>query len=188
QRELDIELSRSRLIASMFGRAVHRPRVGRFELHEHLGRGGMGTVYLARDHQLERDVAVKVVDTRHLGATTRARALREARGLARLAHPNVVTVFEVGLHEEFVWFAMEYVAGETVRQWLQRAPRTASEILQVWIAAGRGLAAVHAAGLVHRDIKPSNVLIDDHGRLRLIAFGLVRESRSGRARSPARAS
>lgn len=174
QDNVDAELVRVRLMAAMFGQTVAAPRFGRFELREQIGQGGMGVVYRALDPQLERTVAVKLIDTSGFATSLRERALREARSLARLAHPNVITVFEAGLTDDRVWIAMEYVSGTTMRDYLERTPRPdPSAILHHWIAVGRGLVAVHAAGLVHRDVKPSNVLIGDDGRARLIDFGLV---------------
>lgn len=171
---VDAELVRVRLMAAMFGQTVASPRFGRFELREQIGQGGMGVVYRAFDPQLERTVAIKLIDIRGFAMSLRERALREARSLARLAHPNVITVFEAGLTDDRVWIAMEYVSGTTMRDYLQSTPRPDStSILRHWIAVGHGLVAVHATGLVHRDVKPSNVLIGDDGRARLIDFGLV---------------
>src|SRR5689334_6342630 len=110
----DVALVHSRLMASLFGQQVAPPRYGRFELRERIGQGGMGVVYRAWDPQLERAVAIKLVDTAGLDPSLRERALREARSLAKLAHPNVITVFEAGLDEDRVWIAMEYVAGTTM--------------------------------------------------------------------------
>jgi hypothetical protein len=175
---VDRELIRSRLQAKLFTKSVAGPRFGRFELREHIGHGGMGVVYRAWDPQLERAVAIKIVDTGGLDSIVRERALREARSLAKLSHPNVITVFEAGLTDDRVWIAMELVSGTTMRDWLSRAPRPDQmTILHRWIAVGHGLIAVHEAGLVHRDIKPSNVLIADDERPRLIDFGLVRAPR-----------
>jgi hypothetical protein len=179
---IDSALVRSRLMASLFGKQVDAPRFGRFELHERIGHGGMGVVYRAWDPQLERAVAIKLVDTAGLDPSLRERALREARSLAKLAHPNVITVFESGLSDDRVWIAMEYVPGTTMRDWLAQTPRPDDKtILRQWIAVGRGLIAVHEAGLIHRDVKPSNVLMGDDGRPRLIDFGLVRGPRIGEA-------
>jgi tetratricopeptide (TPR) repeat protein len=178
--ELDGALVRSHVLASLFGKRVEAPRFGRFELRERIGQGGMGVVYRAWDPQLERAVAIKLVDTAGLDPTARERALREARSLAKLAHPNVITVYEAGLSDDHVWIAMEYVPGATLRDWLARTPRPDHQlILRTWIAVGRGLVAVHEAGLVHRDVKPSNVLMGDDGRPRLIDFGLVRGPQIG---------
>lgn len=170
------ELVRGRLAARMFGRRVQPRRFGRFELRAPVGQGGMGTVYAAWDPVLEREVALKVVDTAGMGPTMVERALREARSLAKLSHPNVVSVFEAGQLEARVWIAMELLAGQTLGQWVQREPPPGrDDVLRMWIAVGRGLQAVHEAGLVHRDVKPGNVVVGEDGRPRLIDFGLVRD-------------
>ena len=146
-------------------------QVGRYVIVREIGAGGMGVVYAARDPELERMVAVKVLrgdsDPR-----TEARLRREAQAMAQLAHPNVVAVYDVGAFDERMFIAMEYVAGETLARWIG-APRSRREILDAYCAAGRGLAAAHAAGLVHRDFKPENVLIGDDGRVRVGDFGLA---------------
>lgn len=171
---IDGRIVRQRLMARMFEVELAPPRCGRFELRDRIGAGGMGVVYRAWDPQLERAVAIKVVDTEGVGDALRARALAEARSLARLTHPHVVTVFESGLAGHRVWIAMELVEGTTLQQWLGRDPRPdGAEILRHWSAVGHGLLAAHRLGLVHRDVKPSNVLIGDDGRARLIDFGLV---------------
>ena len=143
-----------------------------------IGVGGMGAVYLATDRTLERQVAIKLHHT--VGGT--ARLQREAVAMARLAHPNVITVFEVGMLGEQAFVAMEYIAGTTLRGWLAAAPRTTRERLATLFAAGTGLAAAHDAGLVHRDFKPENVLVGDDGRARVGDFGLARGSRKSRRR------
>ncbi len=144
---------------------------GRFTITRVLGEGGMGTVYVARDATLGREVAIKV----HHAAGGARRLRREAVAMARLAHPNVVTVFEVGELSGRPFVVMEYVPGTTLRAWLATAPRGVREILAMVIAAGEGLAAAHDAGLVHRDIKPENVLVGVDGRARVGDFGLARE-------------
>ncbi|MCA9690157.1 MAG: serine/threonine protein kinase [Myxococcales bacterium] len=134
-------------------------RVGRHVILRELGRGGMGVVYAAYDAELDRKVAIKVL--RSPGASDshgRARMQREAQALAKLSHPNVVHVYDVGTYEGHVFLAMEYVEGETLDAWLAARPRPWPQVLEKFIAAGRGLAAAHAAGLVHRDFKPQNIV------------------------------
>ncbi len=137
--------------------------VGRFIVLHPVGRGGMGHVYAAYDPQLDRRVALKLLRADVWGPEAseevRARLLREAQAMARLSHPHVVTVYEVGLAGSQPFVAMEYVEGQTLRAWLKAGPRSWSEVLRVFLDAGRGLAEAHAAGLVHRDFKPENVLV-----------------------------
>jgi predicted Ser/Thr protein kinase len=148
-------------------------RVARYEIQRELGRGGMGVVYLARDITLDRLIALKLLHARHDEAA-QARLLREAQVMARLSHPNVVPVFELGDWRGELYLTMELVSGRTLAAWLKAAPRTSAEILSTFIEAGRGLAAAHAAGIVHRDFKPENVLVGHDGRVRVTDFGLSR--------------
>jgi tRNA A-37 threonylcarbamoyl transferase component Bud32/ABC-type branched-subunit amino acid transport system substrate-binding protein len=148
--------------------------VGRYEILALLGAGGMGRVYAARDSTLDRKVALKLL---HPGSTTidlEARLLREAKAMARLSHPEVITIHDVGHHGQQLFIAMELVDGGTLRQWLAASPRTWREILAVYLRAGRGLARAHATGIIHRDFKPDNVLIGEDGRVRVTDFGLAR--------------
>ncbi|MBL8623434.1 MAG: serine/threonine protein kinase, partial [Myxococcales bacterium] len=145
-------------------------RIGRFVVERALGAGGMGEVYLARDPELSRAVAIKVLHDRGDGL----RLLREAQALARLAHPNVVAIYELGTHADRGFVAMEYVDGVTLDRHLAARARSWREVLALYVQAGRGLAAVHAGGLVHRDVKPSNLLVDGAGRVRVSDFGLAR--------------
>jgi tetratricopeptide (TPR) repeat protein/predicted Ser/Thr protein kinase len=153
-------------------------RIGRYVLLGSAGAGGMGVVYGAYDPQLERKVALKFLRPPGPGEGTREelreRIQREAKAMARLSHPNVVTVHDVVVSGDEVFVAMEYVDGVTLSQWLQQRPRTWREIVAVFIEAGRGLAAAHAAGIVHRDFKPGNVLVGGDGRVRVTDFGLAR--------------
>jgi hypothetical protein len=130
--------------------------LGRYLVIEELGRGGMGVVLRAYDPKLQREVAIKLLRAGVLDATSEARMIHEARAMAKLSHPNVVAVYDVELGlASGVIVVMEYVAGGTLRQWL-KAPRTWTEIIDAFIAAGRGLAAAHAKDLLHRDFKPDS--------------------------------
>jgi tetratricopeptide (TPR) repeat protein len=150
-------------------------RVDRYQILGTVGRGGMGVVYAAYHPDLDRRVALKVVhDSSADSADRSARLLREARAIARLSHPNVVAVHDAGTVDDRVYIAMEFVEGQTVDVWLGAQRRSWREILDVFIAAGRGLAAAHAAGVVHRDFKPQNVMIGGDGTVRVMDFGLAR--------------
>jgi serine/threonine protein kinase len=147
--------------------------IAHFELGQQLGRGGMGVVYEARDVLLDRPVALKLLHGgRRHAASAQARVLREGQALARLKHPNVVTVYEIGVAGEQAFIAMELLTGATVHHWLKE-PRDWQAIVDVFLAAGRGLAATHALGLVHRDVKPANILLDRDGTPKLGDFGVV---------------
>jgi predicted Ser/Thr protein kinase len=165
------------LAAQLFGEAPAVVKIGRFRVLGRLGEGGMGVVFSGHDDELDRRVAIKLLHwTRQEDRDARARLRREAQALARLSHPNVVQLFEVGEHEGRMFVAMEYVAGETLHAWLRahRGPRPWREVLGKFVAAGRGLAAAHTVGLVHRDFKPSNVILGADGRVRVLDFGLAR--------------
>jgi len=150
-------------------------RLGRYELLHTIGAGGMGIVYAAHDRELDRRVALKVLRDDGANAAARTALLREARAMARLAHPNVVRVIDVGELDGRVFVTMELVQGGTLREWLRAAPRSFEDITRVFQSAGRGLAAAHAAGIVHRDFKPENVLLDGESAL-VTDFGLARVS------------
>src|SRR6266542_3157548 len=150
---------------------------GRYEVLEPIGAGGMGVVYAARDHQLRRTVALKMLQPAGVGETSearmRGRLLREARAMARLSHPNVLAVYDVGELDGQVFLAMELIEGGTLTAWLREKRRSWREVLAVFLEAARGLAAAHAAGLIHRDFKPDNVLVGADGRARVTDFGLA---------------
>lgn len=158
--------------------AALAPGVGidRYVILTRVGQGGMGVVYAAYDPSLDRRVALKFLNRtdEELDARHERRLLREAQAMARLSHPNVAVVYEVGLFQGKVFLAMEFVDGVDLRAWLAARKRSAGEILDVFLAAGRGLAAAHAAGIVHRDFKPENVLVDKQDRPRVTDFGLSR--------------
>ncbi|WP_170136391.1 serine/threonine-protein kinase [Nannocystis exedens] len=142
-----------------------------------IGVGGMGVVYSGYDDELDRRVAIKLLrdSLEKFAEVDGPRLMREAQALARLSHPNVVQVYEVGRHDGHSFVAMEYVRGKTLQTWLRERPppRPWREVLEVYVPAGRGLAAAHDVGLVHRDFKPSNVMLGDDGRVRVLDFGLV---------------
>jgi tetratricopeptide (TPR) repeat protein len=154
-------------------------QIGRFRVDERLGGGGMGVVWAAWDPELARKVAIKVLRPDLEGAAGtvgHARLLREAQAMARINHPHVIAVHEVGSLGAQVFIAMEFVEGTTLGGWLSATKRTWREILAAFLDAGAGVAAAHAAGVVHRDFKPDNVLVGDDGRVRVVDFGLARSA------------
>nr|WP_255216401.1 tetratricopeptide repeat protein [Pseudenhygromyxa sp. WMMC2535] len=156
-------------------------QIGRYVILDKLGSGAMGVVYSAYDPELDRKLALKLLHpgTDRSTEATRRRLRREAQALARVSHPNVVGVHDVGTHRGRVFVAMEFVAGHTLRAWLAadgKRPRPVEDIIEVFLEAGRGLAAAHEAGLIHRDFKPENVLLDHLGHARVVDFGLVRRA------------
>jgi serine/threonine protein kinase len=175
----------------MGGRAAEPPtqgrRLGRYTLLDRLGAGAMGVVWRAEDPTLGRHIAVKLL--RRQDETLTERLVREAQSMAQVNHPNVVTVYEVGEGiDGSTFIAMELVTGESLRKWQGKTRHTIPELINAYIAAGRGLAAAHAAGIIHRDFKPDNVLVDikpdnggraqraargDDGRVRVTDFGLA---------------
>src|SRR4029077_8271076 len=165
--------------------------IGRYIVLAMVGRGGMGEVYAAYDPELGRKVAVKLLRVKPGNGVSlaegRQRTLREAQAIARLSHPNVVVVFDVGTFEDKVFIAMEYVEGNTVTYWLQVQQRGWKEILQVFTDAGHGLAAAHDKGLIHRDFKTDNVMVSRDRHVRVMDFGLARQvqERSAPGAAPA---
>ena len=181
----DVEGVRSRARSGLFGTEGEPVRLGRLELIARIGAGGMGEVYTARDVELDRQVAVKLVRADADSRDATARIMREAQMMARVTHPNVVRIYDVGRIESRVYITMEYVQGTTLRDWVEAAPRSWREILEHYVRAGRGLAAAHRTGLVHRDFKPSNVLVGDDDRVLVADFGLARSISSDGETNPA---
>ncbi len=144
--------------------------IGRFVVLSALGEGAMGRVYLAYDPELDRRIALKLLNSEQ----DRARQLREAQALARVTHPNVVRVYDVGVHLERVWIAMELIVGQTVGAWLAERAPSWREALTVLLDAGRGVIAAHDAGIVHRDLKPENMMVGTDQRVVVMDFGLAR--------------
>ena len=152
-------------------------RVGHFVIQKLLGYGGMGIVYLARDDRLGREVALKLLRLNETGDLDgEARLLREARAAATIAHPNAVTIFDVGEHERVAYIAMERIEGKTLRELLRAGRFERTHAVEVLLAVARALGAAHARGVVHRDIKPENVMLRADGVAKVLDFGLARRA------------
>ncbi|MCA9685931.1 MAG: serine/threonine protein kinase, partial [Myxococcales bacterium] len=154
-------------------------KIGRYPILRRLGAGGMGVVYVAYDEVLDRRLAIKVLHAQvwDRDGRRRERLLREAQAMARVSHPNLVTVHEVGAADGQLFVAMEFVSGLTLKEWMQPSEKEERRhwraVVDVFCQIAQGLAAIHDAGLVHRDVKPANVLIGDDGRVRVLDLGLV---------------
>ncbi|MEX1364681.1 MAG: serine/threonine-protein kinase, partial [Nannocystaceae bacterium] len=161
---------RQRLLAG----PLPKERIGRFVVLESIGRGAMGQVHAAYDERLDRRVAIKVLLDEDLAdREDRARFVREAQAMARLSHPNVVTVHEVGDSDGSIYLAMEHIRGQILSVWLRTGPDW-RQVLDAFVQAGQGLAAAHAEGLVHRDFKPQNAMRTEQGQVKVLDFGLAR--------------
>lgn len=155
-------------------------RVGRYVITRRLGRGGMGVVLEARDTALGRNVALKLVRRPKrpspYDASLSPRLVREAQALARLSHPNVVGLYDLGTSASAMFLAMEFIDGVDLYRHLEHEARSWSEIVKLFVQAGRGLSAAHTAGIVHRDFKPTNVIVGHDGRVTVVDFGLARST------------
>ncbi len=170
QRDPVADLLRSNIRRALLG-VDEPPRIGRFTILGTIGRGAMGTVLAAWDPVLDRKVALKVL---HAASGDDVALLGEARALARLTHPNVVGVYEADEIDGRVVIAMQFVAGMNLHEWLRVRPRTWREVVPLFAAIARGLAAAHDAGVVHGDLKPENVLVGEHDDVRIADFGTAR--------------
>ncbi len=182
-------VARETVRQALFGSETPAIQIGRYIVLGTLGAGGMGIVFAAHDPELDRKVALKLLQLDRLTSGSSERLVQEARALAKLSHPNVVAVHDVGRlagadGAENVFIAMEYVDGQTLRRWWLESQRSWTEIVDVMVAAGRGLAAAHACGLIHRDFKPDNVMVGRDGRVRVLDFGLVRVDPHARDATP----
>ncbi len=179
--ELETDRALARLESALFGGPTRQRVLDRYPLIRKLGQGGSGVVYLAYDPRLDRKVAIKLLS--HVPSSGRSaadsRLLREAQAMARSPHPNIVAVYDVGTFRsepsgrDTVFIVMEYAEGPDLDAWLAR-PHAWREVVQIFIEAGRGLAAAHAVGVTHRDFKPANAIVGDDGRVRVLDFGLAR--------------
>jgi hypothetical protein len=170
--KIDRAVARSRIEAALF-ETSEQIKLGRYHLLEKVGAGGMGVVWGAWDPELDRRVAIKLLKA-DAGAQ-RDRIVVEGRALAKLSHPNVVAVHDVGTVDDQVYIVMEWVRGKNLREYCNE-PRTVREIVALFRAAGEGLAAAHRAGLIHRDFKPDNAVVGEDGRVRVLDFGLARST------------
>lgn len=170
-------IERERLLAKVTAGLTSQPaapvKIERHVILHALGEGGLGVVYAAYDPRLDRKVAIKLLRAPALSDDAREATLAEARALAKLAHPNVVAVHEVGEHAGGLFIVMELVEGAPLDRWQTAAPREQAELVEVYVQAGRGLAGAHERGLVHRDFKPANVLVGEDRRVRVVDFGLA---------------
>ena len=156
--------------------------IGQYELIRILGRGGMGEVHLARDLRLGRLVALKLMISQHAGRNPRF--LDEARATARCHHENIVVIYEVGEHQGYPYMVLEYLKGQTLRQWLrehaataasgQRTPVPPGRAVELMLPVVRALAYAHERGIVHRDLKPENILLTQAGTIKVLDFGLAK--------------
>jgi len=172
-----VKRARSELVRAyedLFGRTTDPRQMGRYAVLDKLGEGGMGVVLKAYDRELDRQVALKVLHP-ELDEQFTQRLRREAQAMAKLSHPNVVQVYEVGEIEGRTFVALELVKGQALDKWMRQRPRPSwRECVNVFLQLGAGLAAAHERGLVHRDFKPANAILDDKGRARVLDFGLAR--------------
>ncbi|MCX6826649.1 MAG: serine/threonine-protein kinase [candidate division Zixibacteria bacterium] len=148
--------------------------ISHYRIIEKIGAGGMGEVYLVEDIELNRKVALKFLSP-HLcqDADCRTRFKREAQAAAKLSHPNIVTIYEVDEFNSRPFFAMEYIEGESLADFVKQRDHSIEKITDLSIQICEGLNKAHQSGIVHRDIKPSNILIDQDGRAKILDFGLA---------------
>src|ERR1700688_3350262 len=154
-------------------------KLGPYEIQSHLGAGGMGEVYRARDARLNREVAVKVLPAAFTNDPERLRRFeQEARAVAALNHPNIVSVYDVGTDDGVHYIVSELLEGETLRERIPASGMPARKAVELAIQLANGLAAAHDQGIVHRDLKPENIIITKDGRLKILDFGLAKLQRT----------
>jgi formylglycine-generating enzyme required for sulfatase activity/dienelactone hydrolase/predicted Ser/Thr protein kinase len=167
----------------MIGRTI-----AHYQILEKLGEGGMGVVYKARDTHLDRFVAIKVLPPERVADPERKRRfVQEAKAASALNHPNIITIYDIASEGGLDFIAMEYVPGRTLDQLIPPNGMPLGEALQHAVQMADALARAHAAGIIHRDLKPSNIMVDEHGLVKLLDFGLAKLTEVGQAVSPAEA-
>jgi tetratricopeptide (TPR) repeat protein len=191
RKPVEVGQALAKVRSRLFGAPQTAVRIARYLLLQRLGEGGIGVVYAAYDPELDRKVAIKLLHTSGQDEEAEARLALEAQAMAKVSHESVVTVHDVGRYDlsllghanaglddepplRGVFVVMELLPGAELRTWLQAQPRSTSEIVAAFVAAGRGLEAAHAAGLVHRDFKPANVIVTPEGSVKVLDFGLAR--------------
>ncbi|MBK7826520.1 serine/threonine-protein kinase [Nannocystis sp.] len=177
--DVDAELARAQLETRLYGagRGEGGPRIGKYQILDHLGRGGMGSVYTVYNPDLDRKSVIKLVRPDRSSPDSRRRLLREARLTATLSHPNVVQIHDSGEYLDEIYVVMEFIAGVDLDAWRRQGPHAWPEVLAVYRQAGLGLAAAHAQGVVHRDFTPRNAMLGEDGRVRVLDFGLAHARR-----------
>src|SRR5215467_11664733 len=151
---------------------------GPYEIVGSLGAGGMGEVYRARDSRLNREVAIKILPQNFAAdPDRRARFEREAQAVASLSHPNILSIFDTGMQDGHLFIVMELLDGETLREQIGSLP--VRKALDIAVQVARGLTAAHDKGLVHRDLKPENIFLLNDGHVKILDFGLARQSNAG---------
>src|SRR5262245_11244438 len=149
-------------------------QVGRYQIVDKLGQGGMGSLYLARDPAIDRLVAIKLLRDDFDDAEIRERFTREARSAGRLRHPNIVVVFDVGEHEGQPFIAMEYIPGQTLGEIIKRGQTLdPARVTSIVVDICGALDYAHRAGIVHRDIKPANIMLDSSDVVKILDFGIA---------------
>ncbi len=151
--------------------------LGPYRIDEHIGSGGMGIVYKARDTRLERNVAIKVIPARISSPVLETALLREAQLTSSLSHPGIVTIYDILFLGGTTCIVMEFVQGQPLEQLIPEGGLAVDRALSMSTLIGNAIAAAHAAGVVHRDLKPANILVRDDGQIRILDFGLAKVSR-----------
>jgi serine/threonine protein kinase len=156
--------------------------ISHYRILEKLGAGGMGVVYKARDTNLDRFVAIKVLPAEKIADPERKqRFVKEAKAASSLNHPNIITIYDIGQAEGVDFISMEYVSGKTLDLLIPRRGMRLNEALKCAVQIADALARAHAAGIVHRDLKPGNIMVNDHGLVKVLDFGLAKLTESAPA-------